>query len=178
VIIIAASGPSLTPEQAKLTESHKVLSVSNAFQLVPWAIAHYAADREWWDKYGHECHIRPAYTNSAKTADAHGIMMSPCHPIGANSGSHAMMLAYALGHRHMALIGFDFQHTGGQAHFFGDHPEGMRNAAGCSQWLSHLPEVLKRMPGAAIVNCSTETAIPDRLIPRKGLSEVLSGPEH
>jgi hypothetical protein len=53
-VIVAASGPSLTPEaihrcrMARWERSWRVLTVNDAYRAMPWADALYAADEQWW----------------------------------------------------------------------------------------------------------------------------------
>lgn len=176
MIVIAASGPSLSQEQADICRRHgvEIMVVNDAYRLMPWANYHYASDYKWWAAHHDKAAIRPRFTNNSRAMREFGISATGIAMDGCNSGSHAMLLAYSWGKRRIALIGFDFGHSGGKAHFFGDHPKEVGpNATGCRMWLERLPRVISRMPGAKLVNCSSKTAIPETLIPRGDLEETL-----
>lgn len=178
-IIIAASGPSLTREQADMCAGHDVMTVNNACRLFTGNRYHYAADYDWWAAYRHEVTARTSFTNAPRAVREFGVRPAGMRLDGSNSGSHALQLAHQLGHRRIVLIGFDFQHTDGRRHFFGSHPAGMRDAAGVAIWLSRLPAVLRRLRGCEILNATPTTAIPAELIPRVTLQEALNGtPKH
>jgi hypothetical protein len=55
-VVIAATGPSLTPEVAEQVEHAydrvppvKVIAVNDAYRLMPWADVLYACDAKWWN---------------------------------------------------------------------------------------------------------------------------------
>jgi hypothetical protein len=187
-IILAASGPSLTPEQIRLTHGHNVLAVCNTAFSIPHASRMYASDTRWWDQY-HTQVTQPArYTQCRASAKRYGLtwagQVADNQPLDLGrldnsgcSGSHAINLAHLLGFRTIILIGYDYQWTGGQAHHHADHPAPLRNAASTAEWLRRLPSLVAKInaAGGRIINCSGQTAIPDAVIPRADLGSVISG---
>ena len=49
LVIVAAPGPSLTPEVAEACREQTVLAIGEAWQRVPWAEVLYHCDVRWWD---------------------------------------------------------------------------------------------------------------------------------
>lgn len=141
--IVAASGPSLSKEQAQLCQGYNVIAVNDAYRLFPNANTLYAADVEWW-KY-HEgcpnfegekltCHhdgdarrrkrICKEYNIKPMAARrGSGFSLDPSYiHYGTNSGFQATNIAVVRGACPIILIGFDMQGT----HFFGPHPSRIR----------------------------------------------------
>ena len=113
--------------------------MNNTWQLVPWATAMYAGDREWWDRYGAEC----TFPGERWTRDPHatlryrlkrvvggngaGLCTCPGRVhLGGNSGYQAVNLAFHFGAREIVLLGFDMHRQNG-GHWHGEH-EGMLSA--------------------------------------------------
>jgi hypothetical protein len=148
--IVAASGPSLTPgvaEACRLAHAagtHRVIAVSDAFKLMPWADALYSLDPPWWN------HHKPQFagvkwsahdeihSHKLECAARHGLRLvrAAYDPgfstdrglihYGENSGFQAINLAIRFGARVIVLVGFNMQRIDGAAHFFGEHPPGVR----------------------------------------------------
>lgn len=70
-------------------------------------------------------------------------------------------------------MGYDMQHTGGKAHWHGDHPRGLANAQRLDRYVSHFPALADdlRRVGVKVVNCSRETAL--NCFERADIREVL-----
>lgn len=92
---------------------------------------------------------------------------------GMNSGYQAIGLAYQFGAERIILIGYDMQHTGGQRHWHGDHPDGLTNATGVQKWATRFPALAKglQIEGVEVINASRETAL--TCFPRANLEDVL-----
>lgn len=75
-----------------------------------------------------------------------------------NSGAGAILLAEQLGADQIILLGFDCQHTGGMAHWHGDHPPELANAGVWRKWPAQFERVASAIR-ADVVNCSRETAL-------------------
>lgn len=75
----------------------------------------------------------------------------------------------------LILIGFDFQHTNGKAHWFGDHPKGMINASNCERWVREIHDMMPyyKSMGIDVVNCSNESAINPETIRRSTIQKEL-----
>lgn len=137
--------------------------------MAPWADVLYAMDRQWWDVHLAEC------------AAFAGALVSP-HPIpgvrqehfryGHNSGAGAIALAAHWGARRVILLGYDCQHTGGQAHWHGDHPAGLANAGTVAKWPAQFQKLALQLAGVEVINATRETAL--SVFPRATLESVLT----
>jgi len=128
------------------------------FQWCPWADVLYAMDRVWWDRYLAEVEkkfsgrkISPIYINPSVQ------YIRFWH--GCNSGQGAIHLAALWGAKKVILLGYDAQHTGGQAHCHGDHPKGLLNAGAVSDWPDQFQYTANAHPGLEIINCTRQTAL-------------------
>lgn len=181
-IIVVASGPSLTLQQCAVVSASglPVVAVNNAAHLLPCATWFYSGDLGWWKHYGGALQaeqVARCVTSSPIISQRYGPRLVPVDCSGGNSGVQALLFAAGLpGVSRLLMVGFDFQHTQGRAHFFGDHPPGMINAAGHKLWLLRLPAAIKEITatGVALLNCTAATAIPDSLIPRMTLEDALA----
>ena len=154
-VIVAATGPSLTSNAAWLIRLARwfgpfsVVTVSDAHRLIPSADCLYSCDAAWWKV--HEgakgftgerwsSHGLDDKTNDKEAcAKEHGLQLvggrhgvgfstNPSHiHYGSNSGFQAVNLAILKGATAIVLAGFDMKRAGGKVHFFGDHPQGLRN---------------------------------------------------
>lgn len=189
--VIAASGPSLiSPDLDAVRGKARLCVVNNAHRLAPWADLLYAGDHQWWMKYHAEtlgfqgriatCNhadVRlPADDRIERTPHRTGWWLTGELPFctGQNSGHAAICLVHALyGATDIALVGYDFQHTGGMHHFFGSH-EGLVNPMNFVVWERALKQLYDQCDewGVRLVNCTRETAI--TCIPRMKLGDWLA----
>lgn len=170
-IIVVASGPSLTREQCAATAGHAVLSVSRTFEWLPHARWHYAADDLWWRTYHRDVHIPARYCWSPSACRRHSLTHVQGLK-GNNSGTHGIELAARLGASRIVLLGYDFQQTDGRTHWHEDYPW-LNNAANCGAWIGNLAAVLADLT-IPVVNCTPTTAIPESLVPRAMLADILT----
>lgn len=186
-VCIVASGPSLTVEQCRYTRGRcRVLSVNNNYERVPWCDAIYAADRAWWqrhrdflpaqaDRYTSDDWVE-VYCQAQKVKVIHREGLA-AHPgvvnSGLNSGFQAVNLAYHLGVSRILLIGYDFQYTGGQSHWHGDHPRGLNNPQDIRRWIKYWGPMARDLKdrGVEVINCTIDTALTQ--FPRATLEDVL-----
>jgi hypothetical protein len=178
--VCIASGPSITTEQIRLVKKHKsdlfVICVNDAYRLIAGYDAVFAADRQWWkehyDKVETNCKKAKLYTleghnpykdrlisiKHTKQVDLHD-NVTAFH--GSNSGQIAIHLAILLGFKDIILIGYDFKKSDdGKVHFFGDHPQHLKNATNIEQWLHNIDIFMSNHGHKAnIVNCSNDTSI-------------------
>lgn len=85
-----------------------------------------------------------------------------CISDGRNSGHQALGLAYLFGARRIILLGYDFQRTGGRAHWHADHPPQIGNlAADLDGWQASMSQLARDIAkqGVEVVNCTRETAL-------------------
>jgi hypothetical protein len=57
------------------------------------------------------------------------------------------------------MLGFDCQHTNGQAHWHGNHPQGLANARQIERWPKLFQQLRDDHPDVDIVNASRQTAL-------------------
>lgn len=153
---VLATGPSMRQSIADcVREKCKVVAVSDAWRLAPWADALMSADAAWWHAH-----------TEALTFAGERLCLAPNPPEGvekfrfengANSGLAALAYAVAQGARKVILLGIDL-HSPGE-HFFGRHPEPLKSTN------AHRMEVFKRQfakyrpLGVDIVNASPNSAL-------------------
>lgn len=127
-------------------------------------------DGVWWDVYAAE--VRRVFRGEllAVTLNGHGARPARVHHYR-NSGGGAVALAIARGAKRVVLLGYDMQHTGGRAHWHGDHPDRLGNAGKVGEWPAEFEALARDHPGVEIINCSRETAL--RCFPRMTLKEAL-----
>jgi hypothetical protein len=114
---VLASGPSMTQEDADYVRGTcRVLAVSNAYQLAPWAEALVSHDMRWWRKYD------DAFKFSGRKFCRFNVGVEvfnpPFLPPCCNSGLMGMYVAqHIFGATKILMLGFDMHGT----HFFGPH---------------------------------------------------------
>lgn len=178
--VLVASGPSLTQSDCALIRNARhankcrVLVVNDNWRRVPNYDVLYACDHEWWDRYykdlpkgGRLC------TQDGIAAERYALEHWPSENMpglctvpgklhqGSNSGYQALNLAYHLGAERIALIGYDMQLTDGHLHWFGTHPQGMRNPSSIKSWAKHFVALSKDLAreGVDVTNCTRQTAL-------------------
>jgi hypothetical protein len=149
--IVAAPGPSLTPEVAQACriarwfKQWRIMAVQDAYRRMPFADAMYGCDERWWKVHDgarefkgerwttHEDGEGSGNDKSGiaeyglryvrgKTAEGFSRDPSVIH-YGHNSGFQAVNLAMLRGVSRIVLVGFDMR----RGHFFGDHPAPLHN---------------------------------------------------
>ena len=174
-----ASGPSLTTADCEAVRAAGLptIAVNDAgLDMAPWADAHHACDGRWWhahpDALTHDrpktCLVDdpPAGVVKLTCVSGGGLDDRPGHVrAGQNSGYQALHLAavnFGAAAR-VILLGYDMQHTGGQAHYHGTHAAPLRNPkpGDMREWARHFdgvaPELKRR--GVEVINCSRATAL-------------------
>lgn len=90
-----------------------------------------------------------------------------------NSGAALIALAARAGASRIILLGYDCQHTGGKAHWHGDHPPELGNARSVDKWPAAFRALARSLPaGVKVINCSRATALD--CFPRAVLENVLT----
>ena len=198
--IVAASGPSLTPEVAARCRGRRVIAVNDAYRLLPFADVLYAGDGEWWDVHQgcpdfagekwvvHQPRLPGADNAScaaryglrmvagASVIDAGGFSQSPARiHYGNCSGFQAINLAILFGATRIVLVGFDMRVVDGRRHFFGDHQAPLGNNAKYEHFLPAFDHAARSLPAhIQIVNCTPGSAL--RSFPRAELEAELAVP--
>jgi hypothetical protein len=179
-VIVAATGPSLTPEIAELCRGDLIIAVNDAYRLLPFADALYACDRKWWDVHencrgfagekwsSHDDKGNDKRAQAAKYGlrliagtGKKGFSLDPDNiHYGGNSGFQAVNLAILWGAARIVLVGFDMRFVGDRAHFFGSHPKPLTNNTSYAGFIRHFEAALPSLPkGVEIVNATKDSAL-------------------
>lgn len=152
---VLATGPSMSQELADYVRGKcKVIAVSDAYRLAPWADALVSNDRNWWD------HNKAAYKFAgrrfASVALPHGVEALPRVGVyggGINSGLQGMRVAEKLGATKILLLGFDMHGS----HYFGPHPHPLKNTT-AKRFVKHI-EQFNKWRGCPVINCTPKSAL-------------------
>lgn len=192
MVVVAASGPSLTPEVARAVRGQRVIAVNDAYRLLPFADVLYACDSAWWRahkgvpgfagerwtsqgtagrvRHNDKSDIAPLYRlNLIEGRDGEGFSTDPAviH-YGSNSGFQAVNLSIAWGATRIILVGFDMHGT----HFFGKHPRGLRNTTNYTNFIRAFQKASRQLPpGVEILNATPGSAL--RCFPMVSLHDAL-----
>lgn len=151
----------------------KVVAVSDAWHLAPWADALVATDEAWWKAHpdalrfaGKRFGLMPSFRLVA------GVERLTIATTDTNSGLFGLMVAVHLGATRVLLCGVDLNRPGN--HFFGRHPAPLKPTS------VHRMEDFKRQfshykpRGIEIINCSPSSAL--ECYPKGDLSTWLNKP--
>lgn len=158
--------------------------MNDAWRLLGFADVIYTTDRCWWDVHGDIPFAGERWASQAANlsidddkrawgrsealrinlvtaADGDSFCAQPGRiHYGNNSGFAAVNLAIQFGATEIKLVGFDMQRTGGQEHFFGDHPPGLHNGSDFAPFIRAFENASKAMPpGVSIMQCTPETSL-------------------
>jgi hypothetical protein len=158
--------------------------------MAPWADALYACDSSWWNNYFAEvCRTFKGpqlWTISTQARDQYkihwilgnsnrsGLSNSNDWIVaGKNSGYQSIGLAIFFGCKRVILLGYDFQRSGGKAHWHADHPRTMGNGGRFHDWVKDMDPLARatKEAGIDVINCSRTTAI--KSFPRATIQDVL-----
>lgn len=198
LVVVAATGPSLTPEVAEACRDYPTIAVSDAWRLMPWADMLYSCDAGWWivhdgargylgerwsthggmhsdDKadvqarYG----VRLVKGRQGETFSTDPAVVHYGDHGGQNSGLQALGIALLTGAARVVLIGFDMRDVEGKRHFFGDHPRGLSNSKDFGDFRFGYRAAAKSVPaGVEIINATPESALD--CFPRLDLAAALA----
>lgn len=192
--IVAAPGPSLTPDVAQMCRGERVVAVNNAYRLMPWADVTYACDSQWWEIHRLNVlsgerwtsHSLSPKNDKAMLADRLGLRViegrgdagfsrDPGHiNYASNSGFQAVNLALLWGADPVILVGFDMRPVEGKTHFFGRHRPPLRESAQWGTWIGNFNKAAEMLwhPRPTIINATPGSAL--RCFPRMALAEALA----
>jgi len=199
-LIVAASGPSLTPELAEKCRGRRVLAINDAYRLIPWADVLYACDAAWWDVHrgcpsfvGERWSSHGDITLPEKTRDRHNDKREAARRYGLSiiqgssasgfsqdpaiihyqncSGFQGLNLALHLTGGPIVLIGYDM-HTRNGRHFFGPHPAPLMNQATFEDWAPGFEAANRLKPRRMILNATLGSAI--KAFPIMGIDDALA----
>jgi len=167
---VLATGPSLSQSNADACGGLRVVAVSDAYKLAPWADALASTDAGWW-------RANPEALNFAglkfgAMPDFRSIQGVERLPVstGTNSGLLGIMVAVKLGAKRVLLCGFDLKSPG--QHFFGQHKPPLKSTkpdrmeAFKRQFANYQPR------GVEIINCTPGSALD--AYPRATLEDCLA----
>jgi hypothetical protein len=115
-------------------------------------------DAQWWAEYGREVEREFSGTRYSFGLTPHATQLVQLDNFG-NSGAGAIALAVAGGASRVIMLGYDCQHTYGKAHWHGDHPIGMGNAAMSDKWAKRFELMAHKFESIEILNASRVTAL-------------------
>lgn len=157
IFAVLATGPSLTQEVVdELRGRVKVIAVSNAYALAPWADAMASCDASWWKNNpdalkfsGRKFTSAPEFQGLPEVERVKGVLS------GTNSGLLGLMVAVQLGATRILMLGYDMKGT----HFFGLHPAPLRNTKAARFEVFKHQFAKYRPRGVEIVNCTPGSAL-------------------
>lgn len=126
IFAVLATGPSLTQQQAdSVRDRCRVIAVSDAYRLAPWADALASTDAAWWK--AHPDALEFPGRKFGIIHDFQGVTgVETLHvDTGTNSGLLGIMAAVKMGAKRVLLLGFDLHSPGD--HFFGRHPKPLKS---------------------------------------------------
>ena len=150
IVAVLCTGESLTQEDVDYCRGRcKVIAVSDAIYMAPWADALVSYDKGWWKAH------KPAYEGPkyhCHVEKVEGVEMFL--PRVGNSGTLGLALAERMKPEKILLLGADLQGT----HFFGPHTkQGLRNTSAMQfKTMAKQYERFKHLP---VVNCSPISAL-------------------
>lgn len=172
VYAVLATGPSLNSEDIeKLRGKCKVVCVSDAYRLAPWADVLVSSDAQWWkvnkeaqEFEGLKFSLAPDFCGLPKQIRKFD------GGSGWNSGLLGIRVAVHLGATKVLLLGFDMKSPGN--HFFGKHPAPLKSST-----TAHMERFKRQFQqykprGVQIINCTNGSAL--LAYPQKSLEECLS----
>lgn len=181
--VVAASGPSLTPDVAEMCSRVEwVIAVNDAWRALPGgADVLYACDEAWW-RHHDGCpgfagekwtsHSLSPKNDKTKVADHFGLRVvegtekpgfsldpSVIH-YGNNSGFQAVNLAILFGADPIVLVGFDMRAVAGKQHFFGNHKAPLSETGKFAVWIANFTRAAAMLRGSPrIVNATPGSAL-------------------
>lgn len=159
---LLAPGDSLTVEQCEAVRGRvdKVIAVSDAYRLAPWADVIVANDAAWW-RLRPDARLIPLRYSANPNVDGVEQVKKFGTVIGrgSNSGVLAMWVARMLGAKRMLLIGFDMKGT----HFFGPHKDDLHNTTPeqFNDFKTYFVKMKEILDGddIEVINCTPKSAL-------------------
>ncbi len=178
--IVAASGPSMNESIAAQCleakqDGFKIIAVSDAYRLLPFADILYAADIAWWEVHrgcpefaGEKW---TSYQLDQKKDDRFNlnhvlVRMFPDfstipHELhGFSSGFQALNMALLMKAKPIVLVGFNMKIVNGKRHFFGDHPKPLDNSSNLEAWVPGFEAAAHKLPErVSVINATSDSAL-------------------
>lgn len=169
IFVVLATGPSMTQALADSVRGRaRVVAVSDAYKLAPWADAMASTDAKWWKAHPAARELQCLkFTAAPDFVPVAGVerLAVDTHT---NSGLLGLMVAVKLGATRILMSGFDMHGT----HFFGTHPGPLRNTKPerfeqfKKQFAAYKPR------GVEIINCTPGSGL--ECYPKKDLNACLA----
>lgn len=188
--VIVASGPSAGAAADRLASvpGSALIVVNDSWRLAPHAGVLYACDPEWIRH--HAAAVAEGFkgervTQSAIAAAKHGwgrvvgrqlpgLSTKPGEiHFNDNSGAQAINLAVGRGFRCLVLVGFDMGHLGKREHWFGDHPNPLRNGSPYHKFVANMGRVGADLHALGVQAINTSPVNRLRMFPRMDLEDAL-----
>lgn len=152
IVAVLCTGPSLTQADVDYCRGRcKVVAVSDAIFLAPWADALVSHDRKWWDAHPEVTFEGPKFTHHPDGIKDRGVQ--ELRPSGGNSGTLGLKVAMQMGATKILLLGCDLHGT----HFFGPHKHGLHNTRPDQfQTMANQFAHMRRLP---VINCTPGTGL-------------------
>lgn len=156
----------------EIRESCKVVAVSDAFRLAPWAEALASTDAAWWKANPGALHF--SGRKFGVIMDFQGVTGVESMPVdtGTNSGLLGVMVAVKLGAKRVLLLGLDL-HSPGE-HFFGRHKLPLKSTSQQQMEVFKRQFARYRPRGVEIINCTPGSAL--ECYPMATLEDCLAEP--
>lgn len=169
IFAVLATGPSMSQAVADAVRGRcAVVAVSDAHKLAPWADAMASTDRAWWCAHPEALEFAGRKFTTAQVEGVERIPFEGPITTGSNSGLLACHVAVKLGATRILLCGFDMK----GAHFFGPHPEPLKNTKP-GRFEAFQEQFRRFRPrGVEILNCTRGSAL--RAYPMADLEEALA----
>lgn len=165
---VLATGPSMSQAVADQVKGLKVVAVSDAYKLAPWADALASTDGRWWNHHKDALSFKGLkFTAAPDFRPVKGVEKFPTDS-HTNSGLLGLMVAVHMGATEVLLLGFDLRGT----HFFGRHPEPLKNTT--EQRFEAFKKQFERYrpKGVSIFNCTHGSAL--NCYPKRDLADCLA----
>lgn len=182
-----ASGPSLVQADVDyLRGKCRVVVTNSSWRMAPWADLLYACDGDWWKHYngvpefaglkvttdpaaaarwGLKCvPLAAKHEGDRQVNNIPGVTTDPMFlHSGGNSGYQMFNLAgHLIGWAgRILLLAYDLkQGADGRLHWFGDHPQPLRNGKNYPLWRKRFATIPASLPaGVEVLNCTRDTAL-------------------
>lgn len=131
----------------------KVVAVSDAYKLAPWADALVSNDGNWWNHHKDAMNFAGRKFCGTHYKQLERLIPDGSFGGGTNSGLQGMRAAQIMGATKILLLGFDMRGT----HYFGKHPEPLRNTT-ANRFKVHIHQFSK-WKGCLAINCTPNSAL-------------------
>lgn len=175
--IVAAPGPSLTPEVVEklreVKDRYAIIGVGDAYRIIDFLDEHYACDARWWKVHGTEvnrlrpnlrswCHDEEGTKYGALQIHGKGDPGFSTNPAiihyGANSGYQTLNLCYLWGFSKMILVGYNMKRVNNQSHFFKDRHKSLSLDSPYTRFVKNYETIQKDIRDK-IINCTPDSAL-------------------